>query len=305
MIPPADHPRCTALVGRIQRCPAYQGRRHTRCWHLPVPHLYRKERICQRTSRRASSIIRRQEESSRILSRLATLLIRRTRKKTRPRSSSAGSSAKTPPRKIIWQVVSPDARKRLRTAFGELARATLALLFAYIARLFLGLAYKKITDARGEVGRAERGVLALQRLLGCFYIRRIVGRCRLLRALGSTRRSDDEGNRIQTLKLAERRYRIGEGFASGAAEGDAPLVRVIVGVRVVGRSEPVWCIRRFVANGTGGWTPVYSGCEAQAESIMLDFYVSVFTKLEIHARQEKDAAKTAAAVAPATTSGRK
>lgn len=164
------------------------------------------------------------------------------------------------------------ARRRLRTAFGELARATLALLFAYIARLFLGLAYKKTTDIRGEVGRAERGVLALQWVLGRFYIRRVVGRGRMLQALGSSRHSDDEGNPLQSLKLAERRYRSGDGFAGGAAEGDSPLIRVILGVRVVGRSEPVWCIRRFVANGTGGWAPVYSGCETQAESIMIDFY---------------------------------
>jgi hypothetical protein len=164
------------------------------------------------------------------------------------------------------------ARRRLKKALGELVRATFALLFAYLARLLLGRSHKKITKERGEIGRAERGVLALQRLLGRFCIRRILGRGRMLRALGSAQRSDDEGNRLQSLKLAERRYRSGDEFAGGGVETDSPIVRVVLGVRIAGRGEPVWCIKRFVANGRGGWTPIYSGCEQEAESLLLDFY---------------------------------
>ncbi len=172
----------------------------------------------------------------------------------------------------------PRARRRLKKALGELLRAGVALIFAYLARLFLDRTYKKITEERGEVGRAERGMLALGRLLGSFYIRRLVGRHRLLRALGSARRSDDEGNRIQSLGLAERRYRDGDRFAgadSVGAASDSPIVRVVIGVRITGRarvSEPVWCIKRFVANGRGGWTPIYSGYRAEAQSILFDFY---------------------------------
>ena len=152
------------------------------------------------------------------------------------------------------------ARKRLEAALCELARATLALLFAYIASLFLDLAYRKITDTRGEVGRSERRVLALQKMLESFTICGIIGRWRLLRALGASwRPGDPESIYIYSLALAERRYRHREGMCGlgHAAAADSPTVRVVLGIRIAGstrRSEPVWCLKRFAENGIGGWT---------------------------------------------------
>jgi hypothetical protein len=171
------------------------------------------------------------------------------------------------------------ARARVNAAAAEFARAIVALSFTGIARLFLNRSYKKITERRGIVGRSERGTLALQRLLSSFLVRRVLGRRNLLRILGAGRREDDEANVTYSLKLAERRYRVGEGCSGfghcglvEAAAADSPTVRVLIGVQVSGQGEPVWCLKRFMRTQTGSWSALYSGYHSNAESALIDLY---------------------------------
>jgi hypothetical protein len=171
------------------------------------------------------------------------------------------------------------ARARVKAATAEFARAIVSLIFTGIARLFLNRAYKKITGRRGIVSRSERSTLALQRLLYSFLVRRVLGRRNLLRILGAGRREDDEGNVIYSLKLAERRYRVGEGCSGfghfgqvEATAADSPTVRVLIGVQLSGQGEPVWCLKRFMRTETGSWSALYSGYHSNAESALIDFY---------------------------------
>ncbi|WP_047865475.1 hypothetical protein [Rubrobacter aplysinae] len=168
------------------------------------------------------------------------------------------------------------ARARLKAAATELLRSLIALLFAWLARVFLNQARKKVTEQRGVIGRAESSVLALQRLLSRFWVRWLLGRRNLLRMLGATVREDDEGNPVCSLKLAERRYRANEGLCGQgyASAADSPTTRVVIGVRSAAGevSQTTWCLKRFVSTGTGGWRPVNASYEADAKSLVLAFY---------------------------------
>jgi hypothetical protein len=164
------------------------------------------------------------------------------------------------------------ARGRLEAAAAELVRSALALLFAYLASLSLGRFYRKVTASRGEVGRAERGTLALEALLARFLTRRLLGTGRLLWMIGAVRREDDEGETIHALKLAERRYHLADGSRDYAVASDSPVVRVLLGVRVAGCGEPAWVLKRFESTGTGAWREIHAGCTASAEHALLRFY---------------------------------
>lgn len=166
------------------------------------------------------------------------------------------------------------ARARLKAAAREMVRAFFALIFAYLARLLVDRSYRKVTEERGEVGRAERSVLALRRLLSGFFIRRIFTRKRLLAALGANSRTDDEGNTIYSLKVAERSYRVCDGFgASLASTADLPVIRVFVGVRIAADGEPVWSLKRFVRDEAGAWSEIHACSVADADEAMLYFYM--------------------------------
>lgn len=164
------------------------------------------------------------------------------------------------------------ARGRLGAAAAELVRSAFALLFAQLASLSLGHFYRKVTASCGEVGRAERGTLALEALMSRFFTRRVLGRGRLLGMLGATRREDDEGETIHALKLAERRYLLADGSPDNAIASDSPVVRVLLGIRVAGGGEPVWVLKRFESTGTGAWREIHASCTADAENALLRFY---------------------------------
>lgn len=172
------------------------------------------------------------------------------------------------------------AKSRVKAAAVELVRALLALCFAWLARSFLNLSYRKFTARRGAVGRAERNVLALQRRLGGLLFGKILGKRNLLRMLGASRRENEYGNVTHSLGLSERRYRVGEGARGfgnyGLAEStatDAPIVRVLLGVRIDNRGELLWCLKRFVRRETGTWSPLCSGYAENAETIVTNFYM--------------------------------
>lgn len=170
------------------------------------------------------------------------------------------------------------ARERLKAAAVELVRAFFALTFAWLARLLvkrsLGKIAARLAARRGRIGHAEGSALALQRLMGGFFIRRIIGVRRLLRALGANSRTDDEDNTIHSLKVAERRYRACDASAADKANAsDLPLIRVFVGVRLGVDGEPVWSLKRFVRDEAGSTREVHSGCCEDAETALIYFYM--------------------------------
>ena len=166
------------------------------------------------------------------------------------------------------------ARVRLKAAFGELVRAFFALLLAWVAQKRLNRCYRRITEERGDVGRAERSALALEKLLDGVFARRIFERRRLLRALGATSRIDDEDNFVYSLKVAERSYQSSDGFGAGpGAAGDLPIVRVFLGVRVGADGVPVWCLKRFVRDEAGATREVHTGATEDADDALLYFYM--------------------------------
>lgn len=196
------------------------------------------------------------------------------------------------------------ARARLGAAFGELLRAFFALILAWVSQKRLNRCYRKVTEERGDVGRAERSALALEKLLEGVFARRIFERRRLLRALGANRRTDDEDNSIYSLKVAERRYRAGDGSGSreGAGPGyagDLPVIRVFLGVRVGADGVPVWCLKRFVRDEAGAPREVHCGNCADASDALLYFYME-----PSHERPATAAAPAAQQIQPAQQSQR-
>lgn len=166
------------------------------------------------------------------------------------------------------------ARSRLRAAAAELVRAFVALFFAWLARLILDRSRKKITALRGEIGRAECGVLALQRLLGGFWVRKLLGRRTLVRMLGARGDTDDEGGTVYSLKLAGRRYREGDGFGADhhGSAADAPMITVMLGVKITATGEPAWCLKRFVRTESGRFREIHRVYEPDAQSLLVAFY---------------------------------
>ena len=187
------------------------------------------------------------------------------------------------------------ARARVKAAFNELVRAFFALVLAWLAQRRLDRCYRKITAIRGDVGRAERSALALEKLLGGFFIRRVVGAKRLLRALGANSRTDDEGNTTYSLKVAERSYRAGDGFGAGLGyAADLPVIRVFLGVRVGADGVPVWCLKRFVRDEARAPSEVHNGSTEDADDALLYFYME-----PSHQRPADGAAPVAQGLEPA------
>lgn len=190
------------------------------------------------------------------------------------------------------------ARTRLKAAASELVRAFFALVLAWLARILLDRSNRKIIAMRGDVGRAERSALALQKLSGGFFIRRIFGRRRLLKALGARSRTDDADNTIHSLKVAERSYRAGDGFGAGlGCAADLPVIKVFLGVRIGADGVPVWCLKRFVRDEAGAPKEVHSGSIEDAETAMIYFYME-----PSHERPAGAAARAALEVGPARQS---
>lgn len=170
------------------------------------------------------------------------------------------------------------ARLRLKAAATELVRAFFSLVLAWLVRMLLERSNRKITATRGNIGRAECSALALDRLFSGFFIRRIFGCRRLLRVFGAGSRTDDEGNAIYSLKVAERSYRVsyraGDGFGAGlGCAADLPVIRVFVGVRITADGVPVWCLKRFVRDEAGAPKEIHAGSAEDAETALIYFYM--------------------------------
>jgi hypothetical protein len=168
----------------------------------------------------------------------------------------------------------PRARSRLKAAAAEIVRAFVALFFTWLARMILDRSRKKITGLRGEIGRAECGVLALQHLLERFWVKKILGRRTLVRMLGAKGDTDDEGGTVYSLKLASRRYREGDGFGAhhlGSA-ADSPTITVMLGVKITASGEPVWCLKRYARTESGGFREIHRVYEPDAQSLLVTFY---------------------------------
>lgn len=166
------------------------------------------------------------------------------------------------------------ARSRVKAAAGEMIRSMIALILASVARMLLNRRYRKVTDERGEIGRAERSALALEKLLRSFFVRRIVGCKQLLRWLGASWRTDDEETTIYSLKVAERSYRATDGFGAGLGyAADLPVIRVFLGVRLGADGVPVWCLKRFVRDEVGVPREVHAGSTEDADDALLYFYM--------------------------------
>lgn len=187
------------------------------------------------------------------------------------------------------------ARARLKAAATELVRVFFALLMAWLARIFLDRSNRKITQLRGDVGRAERSALALDKLLSSCFIRRIFTVRRLLRAFGARSYTDDEDNTIYSLKVAERSYRASDASgADKARAADLPIVRVFLGVRIAADGVPVWSLKRFVRDEAGAWTEVHAGSTEDADSALIYFYME-----PSHARPAGTSASVAQGLEPA------
>ena len=174
------------------------------------------------------------------------------------------------------------ALRRLKAAAAELLRASGALVLALYMQLAMASARGRVTESRGDIEGVELSVLALEDLMRRFFYRKVTKPARVLGALGGRATEGARGGRAISLHLAERSYRRGQryGGAGFAAAADAPLVKVMLGVKVEEDGVPLWCIRRFVRNDEGSYKELAAGvCHAEppartadAPSALISFF---------------------------------
>lgn len=174
------------------------------------------------------------------------------------------------------------ALKRLKAAAAELLRASWALVLVLFMQLAIGSARQRVREHRGEIEGVELSVLALQDLMGRFLYRKVLKPANVLKALGGCATESARGGRAFSLHLADRSYRRGQryGGAGFAAAADAPMVKVMLGVKVDEAGAPLWCIRRFVKNDEGSYRELTAGvCTSEplartekAESALISFF---------------------------------
>lgn len=190
------------------------------------------------------------------------------------------------------------AYRRFERAAVELLHSGLALMASLVGRLLLASAARAVHKrgtrklGRRKMSPVQLSVLSLEELLEGPGWRRPAGRVRTLRMLGARWRVGEDGTKVVSLKLAERRYRSGckdsgLGYTTAA---DAPVVRVMLGVSMRGKEKPVHRVRRFMEVEPGRFTEMAGYHAADAEDAFIEYLSNLSVEQMNEERDGEEAA---------------